>query len=149
MLQLLGDAGEGTRHFERPDETTVRLVGRCLGVEWLKDPEDGATERATSVPEVYVETVEDQADGDSSPAKGTGSAVVAKKALGLNIGQLPEARESSVSVMEVAAQREKPGIITPSKKSDAAGADAGKVEGDWEASLKSPFDDDDDDDDGL
>lgn len=37
-LFLLADATHN--HFSRPDETTVRLVGRCINVSWLRDEED-------------------------------------------------------------------------------------------------------------
>ena len=41
MLNILADAGgAGARHFERPDDTTVRLVGRCVAVDWLKDTDE-------------------------------------------------------------------------------------------------------------
>jgi len=37
-LFLLADATHN--HFSQPDETTVRLVGRCINVSWLRDEED-------------------------------------------------------------------------------------------------------------
>jgi hypothetical protein len=37
-LFLLADATHN--HFSRPDETTVRLVGRCINVSWLRSEED-------------------------------------------------------------------------------------------------------------
>lgn len=69
-------------HFAPMDETTVRLVGRCLKVPWLKD--DLAAD-------------------------------LAKRMLGTH---LAEAAESTLSVVEVAAHREKPGILTPSRGTD-------------------------------
>lgn len=107
MLDLLADAGANHRHFERPDETTLRLVARCLAVDWLREETDGL-------------------EGSDEIPKGAGSAVVANRALGLTI---PEARESSISVVEVASLHAKPGEHTPSKKRDAN-------------EEKSPFDDD-------
>ncbi|KAI9723722.1 MAG: hypothetical protein M1812_001022 [Candelaria pacifica] len=66
-------------HFAPADETTVRLVGRCVKVPWLKD--DPASD-------------------------------LARRMLGT---QLAEAGESTLSVLEVAAPKEKPGILTPSR----------------------------------
>ncbi|KAI9834259.1 MAG: hypothetical protein M1819_003097 [Sarea resinae] len=68
-------------HFAPMDETTIRLVGRCAKVPWLRD-------------------------------EGADAAGVAKRLLGM---QLEEARGSSLSVVEVAAQKEKPGVMTPSR----------------------------------
>ena len=67
-------------HFAPVDDTTVRLVGRCLRVPWLSEDADGAAK---------------------------------KKMLGMD---LTPARESTLSVLEVAAHREKPGIQTPSRE---------------------------------
>ncbi len=71
-------------HFAPVDETTIRLVGRCLRVPWLREDADG---------------------------RGAGD--VAKKMLGMDLGT---ASESTLSVLEVAAHREKPGIQTPSRE---------------------------------
>ncbi|KAI9707134.1 MAG: hypothetical protein M1836_000094 [Candelina mexicana] len=74
-------------HFAPADETTVRLVGRCVKVPWLKD---------------------DPADD------------LARRMLGTH---LVEAGESTLSVMEVAAHKEKPGILTPSRGTEEAGSE--------------------------
>lgn len=71
-------------HFAPVDETTTRLVKRCLRVPWLRDNVDGG-----------------------------GAGDVAKKMLGMDLGT---ARESTLSVLEVAAHREKPGVQTPSRE---------------------------------
>lgn len=71
-------------HFAPVDETTSRLVGRCLRVPWLGEDADG---------------------------RGAGD--IAKKMLGMDLNT---ARESTLSVLEVAAHREKPGIQTPSRE---------------------------------
>lgn len=71
-------------HFAPLDETTTRLVGRCLRVPWLNGESDGG-----------------------------GSGEVARKMLGMD---LAPARESTLSVVEVAAHREKPGVQVPSRE---------------------------------
>ncbi|KAI1621142.1 hypothetical protein EDD37DRAFT_146596 [Exophiala viscosa] len=112
-------------HFDAVDETTRRLVKRCEGVSWLADPE--------SEPLTRVESPIDDGASDlsspTSPSKGKPPALPtprklkkrnSSKASTLTIGQyltpqLEDARKSSLSMMEVAAQREKPGVITPSR----------------------------------
>ncbi|KAI9850749.1 MAG: hypothetical protein M1838_005160 [Thelocarpon superellum] len=69
-------------HFAPVDETTLRLVERCLRVPWLA-PDPGV---------------------DGNPAKG---------ALGISLAA--PATESSVSVTEVAAMKERPGVLTKSR----------------------------------
>lgn len=87
-------ANVGHAHFAPADDTTVRLVGRCLAVEWLRDDAD-----------------------DAAPDMPTGGhAAVARRLLGM---ALPEGQDSSLSVVEVAVQHEKPGVLTPSKQRDA------------------------------
>lgn len=123
-----GDNQDGLRHwghFDDVDETTKRLVKRCEGVSWLIDPE--------TEPPIQAESpTDEQASGPSSPtspSKGVPPALPAprklkkrnsSKASTLTIGQyltphLEGARHSSLSMMEVAAQKEKPGVITPSR----------------------------------
>ena len=80
--------GSAVNHFGAVDETTKRLVGRCIRVSWLKEEVDG------------------QANG-----------TVAKKLLGI---QHSDAMTSSLSVVEVAAHTERPGVQTPSRERDGA-----------------------------
>ncbi|EXJ73668.1 uncharacterized protein A1O5_03430 [Cladophialophora psammophila CBS 110553] len=112
-------------HFDAVDETTKRLVKRCEGVSWLIDPE--------TEPPVHAESPTDEGASDvsspTSPAKAHPPALPAPRKLKkrnsskgstLTIGQyltprLEGARQSSLSMMEVAAQKEKPGVITPSR----------------------------------
>ncbi|KIW75296.1 hypothetical protein Z517_12070 [Fonsecaea pedrosoi CBS 271.37] len=112
-------------HFDDVDETTKRLVKRCEGVSWLIDPE--------TEPPVQAESPIDEGASDisspTSPSKALPPALPAPRKLKkrnsskgstLTIGQyltprLEGARQSSLSMMEVAAQREKPGVITPSR----------------------------------
>ena len=84
-------AEDGNGHFGAVDETTKRLVGRCGRVPWLQGSEDGA---ATS---------------PHSPTK------LKQRLLSVS---LPQAMESSLSVMEVASQKSKPGVKTPSRAND-------------------------------
>ena len=119
---------EGLRlwgHFDAVDDTTKRLVKRCEGVSWLADPE--------LEPPVQAESPTDDVASDlsspTSPWKSQPPALPAPRKLKkrssaknsvLTIGQyltpqLEGARQSSLSMMEVAAQKEKPGVITPSR----------------------------------
>lgn len=112
-------------HFDAVDETTKRLVKRCEGVTWLIDPDTDPLMTAES-------PIDDGASDLSSPTSPTKSHPPAlplprklkkrnsSKGSTLTIGQyltpqLEGARHSSLSMMEVAAQTEKPGVITPSR----------------------------------
>ena len=94
--------GGAIGHFGAVDETTTRLIGRCIKVPWLKE-ETSDSEGASP-----VETK-------------------AKKRL-LSVSQ-PSAMESSLSVMEVAAQHSKPGEETPSLKKEEEAKTAGNGNG--------------------
>ncbi|KIW69001.1 hypothetical protein PV04_04906 [Phialophora macrospora] len=112
-------------HFDAVDETTKRLVKRCEGVSWLTDPETEAPMQAESP----IDDVASDLSSPTSPSKSIPPALPAPrklkkrnstKASVLTIGQyltpqLEGARQSSLSMMEVAAQTEKPGVITPSR----------------------------------
>ena len=87
-------AEDGNNHFGAVDETTKRLVGRCGRVAWLKDED-------TTSP--------------NSPTK------MKQRLLSVS---MPSAMESSLSVMEVAAQKSKPGVKTPSRANDEKVDDA-------------------------
>jgi hypothetical protein len=127
------DAGSPTnahwQHFEEVDETTARLVQRCQKVPWLADP-DEETITQTESP-ISEDRSSDPTSPTSSTRVGQSSPAVpaprkltkrnSSKGSGLSIApylvpQLESARSSSCSVLEVAAQREKPGVITPSRK---------------------------------
>ena len=81
-------AEDDNHHFGAVDETTKRLVGRCGRVGWLKEGE----------------------------APGLSPTWLKKNRL-LSV-DLPSAMESSLSVVEVTTQREKPGVKTPSRAED-------------------------------
>ncbi|KAG7009038.1 cell surface mannoprotein [Physcia stellaris] len=87
LLSMMTSDG-GTTHFGAVDETTKRLVARCVKVKWLQ---------------------EDAEAGNGGP----GNELVAKKLLGV---ELPSAMASALSVVEVAAHKEKPGVQTPSRR---------------------------------
>ena len=82
-------AEDSSNHFGAVDETTKRLVGRCARVAWLKEQEEVA---------------------GGSPLK------VKQRLLSV---EMPSAMESSLSVVEVASQKERPGVKTPSRAEDA------------------------------
>ena len=90
LVRLLAMMAEdGNNHFGAVDETTKRLVNRCGRVKWLKDQE---------IP-----------SNPTSPTK------LKQRLLSVS---MPSAMESSLSVMEVAAQTSKPGVQTPSRAKD-------------------------------
>lgn len=108
----------GHTHFECPDETTIRLVGRCLKVHWLQDSRlevnvlagdespSSPSNSQTLSPLSRSQTLSPVEDGIKA-----GQAAVAKKLLGIS---LPEAQESALSVNEVAAMSARPGVVTES-----------------------------------
>ncbi|KAF7588306.1 hypothetical protein BBP40_005905 [Aspergillus hancockii] len=139
-----GDNGR-IMHFDDVDDTTRRLVIRCATVDWLrdeeplaeatKDPEDQSNapfppapddlpsdaeigaplEPTTSQPISPTSTIESSPEALSP----TGTDDIYKAEI-LNQAQrlgmhLEPASSSSLSVQEVAAQHEKPGVITPSR----------------------------------
>ncbi len=92
LRQILSMMGGGAiSHFGAVDETTKRLIGRCNKVHWLQDEK--------SEPE------------ESSPVSNKATSRL------LSVSQ-PSAMESSLSVMEVAAQTSKPGEQTPSLRKE-------------------------------
>ena len=98
VLRVLSVTGGNTMgHFGDVDETTKRLVERCAKVSWLRE-------------------VSPEAEREDK----TGRKV--KQRL-LSVG-MPEALESSLSVVEVAAQKSKPGVKTPSREKDGLGPEA-------------------------
>jgi hypothetical protein len=80
--------GSANAHWEPADETTMRLVERVAKVPWLRD-----------------EDTSNISDGD-----------VARKLLGISLSASQTA--SSISVVDVAGVTEKPGVQTPSRKSE-------------------------------
>ena len=129
-------------HFEVPDETTIRLVKRCLSVEWLASTAEEsavlASHKLGVAPNAESMTPEEDAVNDLASSTssltlgpppvprpyGTGKSKLARRLLGIqttpsnssNIMSLPEAQKSDLSVVEVAQQREKPGIVAPRRR---------------------------------
>ena len=89
ILSMMGGGAIG--HFGAVDDTTKRLIGRCDKVHWLQDDSSGS--------------------GESSPM----SSKPTPRLLSVN---QPSAMESSLSVVEVAAQTSKPGEQTPSLRKE-------------------------------
>ena len=105
------------------DETTIRLVGRCWQIEWLKDgaPEELPVPEITESPVAMTSAHQagfpngDPISGSSQdlPNSGGGAAVTAQHLL--TRPHHPSASISNLSVMEVATQTEKPGVQMPSR----------------------------------
>lgn len=110
-------------HFEAVDETTKRLVRRCQTVSWLSDPETSELVRVESPVDEKPHGFQDsptKVQPPELPAPRKLKKRDSSKASTLTIGQfltphLETARHSSLSVVEMATQREKPGVITPSR----------------------------------
>lgn len=125
-------AGTAWNHFEDVDETTKRLVRRCQTVSWLTDPEMMTMARVES-PTDDRSTGPGSPTSPISPTKSNPPQLPAPRKLRkrdsskestLTVGgflapQLEGARQSSISMAEMAQQREKPGVITPSRNPNA------------------------------
>ncbi|KAG8529283.1 uncharacterized protein KY384_005918 [Bacidia gigantensis] len=92
LLTIL--SGGALNHFGAVDQTTQRLVNRCSKVSWLK--------------------------GEKSDDSETAEHVLKLEHKSLRVGSMDKAMESSMSVIEVAAQRSKPGVQTPSNEDTTA-----------------------------
>ncbi|KAM0348343.1 hypothetical protein ACHAPU_004311 [Fusarium lateritium] len=91
--------GSQNVHFAPADNTTLRLVDRVSKVKWIEEAQ--------------------------SPTVGSGEAEVARRFLGISLSRSQTA--SSISVSDVAAVKEKPGVQTPSRSGDGGG-DAGAAD---------------------
>jgi hypothetical protein len=96
LLNLLITSGN---HFAPVDDTTIRLVKRCTSVPWLRTALNGDGDGS-----------ETQSPIDNIP--GSGQKEVARRMLGMSVDN---GGESVMSVLEVAAHTEKPGVQTPSR----------------------------------
>ncbi|KAL5361335.1 hypothetical protein BJX96DRAFT_151762 [Aspergillus floccosus] len=115
-------------HFDDVDETTRRLVLRCTTVDWMRDPPEEQSpdvDTATTTPLDTSQTLSSSSTDGSSPETtsptrpdehhpklDTHRRLSQAQRLGMH---LERASTSSLSVQEVAAQHEKPGVITPSR----------------------------------
>ncbi|KAL8862579.1 MAG: hypothetical protein Q9178_001077 [Gyalolechia marmorata] len=93
LTMMTSTGGIMEHHFGAVDETTKRLVGRCVRVPWLKD-NDHAPEPAE----------EEEERGRNAKLTTT-----TRKLLG---AEIPSGMASSLSVVEVTTQKERPGIRT-------------------------------------
>ena len=92
ILKVLGVlSGSGNAHFAPADDTTLRLVDRVAKVSWLVPEEKPGSERGEHI---------------------------ANKFLGISLSH--SQTNSSVSVVDVAAVTEKPGVQTPSRNTEFA-----------------------------
>lgn len=114
VLKLLG--GSGSAHFAPADDTTLRLVDRVSKLPWLQLPQP-------------------EANGDdvNSGAAHVTEGEVTRKFLGISLSHSQSA--SNISVVDVAAVMEKPGVKTPSRKAEF---DAAEVEVKTESEAGSP-----------
>ncbi|KAL8760331.1 MAG: hypothetical protein Q9199_000113 [Rusavskia elegans] len=101
LTMMTASGGLMEHHFGAVDETTKRLVGRCVCVPWLKDDD-------------RLEPGEEE---------GRGPKVATRKLLDVEI---PSGMASSLSVVEVTTQRERPGVLTGSRQREE---DQGKQDG--------------------
>ena len=133
VLALL--AGSDNFHFAPADETTMRLVDRVANVPWVAGS-DSESERssaspsptsARAAPSVVVDGEEETAEGSNGGDGGTGDiegakSKLARKMLGISLSH--KESTSNISVVDVAAVKEKPGIQTPSRNAvNAANAE--------------------------
>lgn len=105
VLHMLSGEIQGP-HFAPVDPTTVRLVGRCRGVEWLKD--------ANEEPETPTQGVNRE---DSNKSLEEAQKELARRMMGMTV---KDAGESAVSVIAVARHQVEPGVQTPSRMRAAA-----------------------------
>lgn len=87
LYMMTSSNGVGMLHFGAVDDTTKRLVERCVQVHWLRETE--------------------------SPTDKEPTTTASNNFLGL--GLHAKATESTLSVLEVAGHMEKPGVQTPSR----------------------------------
>ncbi|KAF2657816.1 hypothetical protein K491DRAFT_714111 [Lophiostoma macrostomum CBS 122681] len=107
ILHVLVNSGN---HFAPVDETTQRLVTRCIAVPWLQP----ASPDSSSVSDSNGHASATQSPISNGPEHviGNGQKELARRTLGMSV---QSGGESSTSVLEVAAHTEKPGVQTPSR----------------------------------
>lgn len=138
ILRLLGLLVQSGVHFAPVDETTQRLVGRCLSVDWLKpvSTPSSPTEHISASPETAKPTIPGangrsggavprpgsngrasappvpaHRNSDGAFVQGDGQKDAVRRALGMSVR---DGGDSVTSVLEVAKHMEKPGVQTPS-----------------------------------
>ncbi|KAH8701859.1 hypothetical protein BGW36DRAFT_394652 [Talaromyces proteolyticus] len=138
------DDYEKILHFAEADDTTKRLVTRCGQVEWLRGPEpesisespqdeESPSDTNIGVPIIYTDSASERNASiatspisqdsitPSSPTKVNSKSPsmpssIPKGPKGKLGMQLEPASSSALSFVEVAAQNEKPGVMTPSRR---------------------------------
>ena len=109
VLHMLSGEVQGP-HFAPVDATTVRLVGRCRSVSWLKDDENEEPP-GTPTPEPGIHRE------DSSRSLEEAQRHLSRRMMGMTV---QDAGESAVSVAAVAQHHVEPGLHTPSRMRAAA-----------------------------
>ncbi len=134
VLRSLARRQGGWAHFRPLDATTVRLAERCLCVPWLRAQDDVDANAAQEITingngdgdgPVVVSPVEDDAaeeervaamsESQISAASDGQRELLARRMLGMS----QSTGGSELSVAAVAAQTERPGVLTPSKAEGA------------------------------
>lgn len=107
IFHLLVTSGN---HFAPVDDTTVRLVKRCIAVPWLRPMSTESSDVPRSEGDTGVTYSPVVAIPDHTI--GNGQKELARRTLGMSV---QSGGESSTSVLEVASHTEKPGVQTPSR----------------------------------
>lgn len=118
-------------HFEELDDTTKRLVARCRSVVWLQVPSRSDSgdhfESESGTPSSPVDSVSSEKVPPAPPLsrklRKRSTATPSPTFLRPN---LESARESAMSMLEIATQREKPGVLVPSKRASMMAAATSK-----------------------
>lgn len=124
-------------HFAPIDATTLRLVRRCAAVDWLREsiePGETTSPILTITPASSFPTPTPGGSGkgtangtaEATASEGEGQKEVARHLLGMSA---PNGGESALSVLEVAAQTEKPGVLSPSRQRAGLGLEMGEGDG--------------------
>ena len=96
-------------HFAPIDDTTLRLVERCLRVSWLGGDDQSSPDQPGSSPaSASLQAAEKLGQQSRNPAQ---------RAMGISLA--PSVAGSSWSVLEVAALKERPGVLTKSRRRES------------------------------
>ncbi|KAF2500374.1 hypothetical protein BU16DRAFT_523167 [Lophium mytilinum] len=120
ILRLLHMLATSGTHFAPIDDTTLRLVKRCITVPWLQETSTPSRSNSYSDAEGGASApVTPLSGSQENNAIGEGQRELARRMLGMSV---KAGNESATSVIEVAAHTARPGIQTPSKVRDAQDA---------------------------
>lgn len=118
------DSDTHWNHFADVDETTKRLVKRCQTVSWLYDPQDTLVQVESPTDHQSVASESGMSPPRLKPPvlppprklrKRDSSKSSVNTTDGFLTPNIDTARQSSLSMMVMAEQKEKPGVITPSR----------------------------------